>query len=335
MPSFQSPVPKSGRPCAPAVMPRSMARRQCSNSVPSSRGHGRRPVGLVLVGRERRRLRGTARARRARRRRRSSRTYSATTYGSQSRSSEQRVRSPRPVGSCHQCCTSPSTNCRAGGAQQVLAREVRPRERQRHHVLQLIAEAVRRRPAGSSRRASRAGSSRPGRAASDSSAHRTNRPACAPGWSSSMSSHDASHRARAPLRGRRRGRAARSAARAWSRSVALAEQEDAGAGVSPGCEHAARRAAPRTDRGRRRHWPESAVVAQRGRPRQVAVAADERAAIAGGRRGGSLAYDEGDVAARTPGCRRCCAKMAPVRSSSSVTTCRCSPSRGGPSTHSL
>ena len=30
----------------------------------------------------------------------------------------QRVRTPRPVGGCHQCCTSPSTNWRRGGAQR-------------------------------------------------------------------------------------------------------------------------------------------------------------------------------------------------------------------------
>jgi len=32
MPSFQSPAPISGRPCAPAVVPFSRARRQCSES---------------------------------------------------------------------------------------------------------------------------------------------------------------------------------------------------------------------------------------------------------------------------------------------------------------
>ena len=36
MPSFQSHEPKSGSPCAPAVVPRSIARTQCSNNVPSS-----------------------------------------------------------------------------------------------------------------------------------------------------------------------------------------------------------------------------------------------------------------------------------------------------------
>ena len=40
-------------------------------------------------------------------------TYSATTNGSHSRSSEHRDRRPWPPGSCHQCWTSPSWNCRA------------------------------------------------------------------------------------------------------------------------------------------------------------------------------------------------------------------------------
>ena len=34
----------------------------------------------------------------------------SVTSGSQSRSSEKRVRTPRPTGGCHQCCTSPSLN---------------------------------------------------------------------------------------------------------------------------------------------------------------------------------------------------------------------------------
>ena len=55
MPSFQSPAPKSGRPCAPAVVPRSIARTQCSNSVPSSADTRGGPYDFVFVGREQRR----------------------------------------------------------------------------------------------------------------------------------------------------------------------------------------------------------------------------------------------------------------------------------------
>ena len=141
MPSFQSPVPMSGRPCAPAVRPLSIARTQCSNSVPSSRGHARLAVGLVLVGRERRRLEerhalvehaGVAgRARRTRRRR--------TAARADRRSSA--MRRPRPLGSCHQCCTSPSTNCRPAARSRCSRARSGRANRQRHHVLQLIAEA--------------------------------------------------------------------------------------------------------------------------------------------------------------------------------------------------
>ena len=43
MPSFQSPLPISGRPCAPVVEPRSSARRQCSYSVCVSAVSANRP----------------------------------------------------------------------------------------------------------------------------------------------------------------------------------------------------------------------------------------------------------------------------------------------------
>ncbi len=53
------------------------------------------------------------------------------------------VRTPWPRGSCHQCCTSPSTNCRDAAWRMCAAREMRRREDQRQDVLQLIAEAER------------------------------------------------------------------------------------------------------------------------------------------------------------------------------------------------
>ena len=52
-----------------------------------------------------------------------------------------RVRTPRPDGGCHQCCTSPSTNCRLAHSEQVLAQQRGLRVHQRHRVLQLVAEA--------------------------------------------------------------------------------------------------------------------------------------------------------------------------------------------------
>ena len=131
--------------------PVSIARTQCSNSVPSS----------VETARLRRRPRarraraaaprGTARARRARRCRRSCARTRATTYGSQSRSSEQRERRPRPLGSCHQCWTSPSTNCRPAARSRCVAREVGPREQQAPSRPAADRGSRRRRRAGSSR----------------------------------------------------------------------------------------------------------------------------------------------------------------------------------------
>ena len=141
MPSFQSPVPMSGRPWAPAVRPLSIARTQCSKSVPSSARHARLAVRTRARPARAAAPPGTAT--------RSSstpvspvvRTYSATTYGSQSRSSEQRERRPRPLGSCHQCWTSPSTNCRPAARSECARARSGRASSERHHVLQLIAEA--------------------------------------------------------------------------------------------------------------------------------------------------------------------------------------------------
>ena len=53
------------------------------------------------------------------------------------------VRTPRPCGGCHQCCTSPSSNWRLARQQQLRAQQLGPRVHQRHRVLQLVAEAER------------------------------------------------------------------------------------------------------------------------------------------------------------------------------------------------
>ena len=65
-----------------------------------------------------------------------------TAYGSQTRSSEMRVRTPRPDGGCHQCWTSPSTNCRAAARSRCSRATSRLRDHQRHHVLELVAKPV-------------------------------------------------------------------------------------------------------------------------------------------------------------------------------------------------
>ncbi len=52
------------------------------------------------------------------------------------------MRTPWPDGGSHQCCTSPSTNCRAAARSRCSRVSRRLRHRERHHVLQLVAEAV-------------------------------------------------------------------------------------------------------------------------------------------------------------------------------------------------
>ena len=69
------------------------------------------------------------------------RTYSATTCGSQSRSSEQRRAEAAAGRLVPPVLHVAFDELPAGGAQEVLARQVGPREGQRHHVLQLVAEA--------------------------------------------------------------------------------------------------------------------------------------------------------------------------------------------------
>ena len=170
------------------------------------------------------------------------------------------MRRPRPLGSCHQCCTSPSTNWRpAARSRCSRARSGRASD-ERHHVLELIAEAERAARLVVAARAPRAGSSRPGRAASGSSAGRTSRPACAPGRrraSRPTTRRTASQRGLAP----RRRAVARDRARARaSRSVALAQQEHEPARLAR-ARARPRPAAPRTDRARRRSGPR----ARRGR----------------------------------------------------------------------
>ena len=54
-----------------------------------------------------------------------------------------RVRTPRPSGGCHQCCTSPSTNWRDARAAVARAASSGRGVDQRHRVLQLVAKAVR------------------------------------------------------------------------------------------------------------------------------------------------------------------------------------------------
>ena len=141
MPSFQSPVPISGRPCAPAVMPL----LDGAEAVLEQR---------AVFGRRRsagRRLRAR-RSRAAAPRRNGTRSSStrgvaggAHVLGDHERQPQQIVGAAAAQAAAGRLVPPvlhvAFDELPAGGAQQVLARQVRPRQQQRHHVLQLIAEA--------------------------------------------------------------------------------------------------------------------------------------------------------------------------------------------------
>ena len=257
MPSFQSPLPMSGSPCAPAVQ----APVDRADAVLEQR---------AVLGRRRAAGR-TPRARRARAAApsetgtRSSRTptspvvrtYSATTYGSQSRSSEQRVRSAAAARLVPPVLDVAFDELPAGRAEQVLAREVGPREQQRHHVLQLVAEAE-----GAAGLVVAGAGPQPAAdvLVQQPAVHqrrRTSRPASGPGRRSSVSSQAALHRVERAVGGRRRRRGARSA-RARDRGPCPARAGTRARRRSPGLEptstcSAAQGSSPAPNR------PESAV----------------------------------------------------------------------------
>ena len=288
MPSFQSPLPKSGRPCAPAVRPLSIARTQCSNSVPSSRRDARLAVRLVLVRRRAAARRGTARARRARRCRRSSRTYSATTKGSQSRSSEQRDAQAAAARLVPPVLHVAFDELPAGGAQQVRARQVGPREQQRHHVLQLIAEAERAaRLVVAGARPQPAAHVLVEQPAVHQHVERVVRRA-APGSCRASRPTTPARVAARPSAASDRARGARSAARRASASVPWPSRNTICARLA-GRERDLRPAAPRTDRARRRSAGRASRRAAPPGGASEPLRPMNDAAIAGRRRGGSLA----------------------------------------------
>ena len=113
MPSFQSPVPISGRPCAPSARLMSMRARAMLVQAGVGIRRGWPEKRFVLPGLEQRRLRGMAGACRGCGcplwRRCSGRRRRAARGGRRSCACAR----PVPLGGSHQCCTSPSTNCRA------------------------------------------------------------------------------------------------------------------------------------------------------------------------------------------------------------------------------
>ena len=177
------------------------------------------------------------------------------------------------------------------------------RQRQRHHVLELVAEAEGAAGLVVRRSGPRAGSSGPGRAASGSSAGRRSRPACAPATASRTSSQDSRDRVArrlAPPPPRRAGRRARgprprpgpgrAGTRGGASRPARASTRDVQrrAGIEPGAEAAGERR-----RGERRRAPRASRCGRGttcGR-RSPSAAARSRARRPRG--------------PRSPGCRRC------------------------------
>ena len=213
------------------------------------------------------------------------------------------MRVPRPLGSCHQCWTSPSTNWWRGRAQQVLAREVGAGERQRHRVLELVAEAER--PA----RLVVAGA-RPQPAAQvlveqpavhqqvegvvrRAHLHRVERPV--PG-----AAHGAERRRRPPRREPWRA----TSARACRGVRAPGPAGTRSARVSPGA-----RADRELQRGAgieaRAEAPGERLARERRRPRERPVAAQERGPVARGRAERARSRGRRPRARRTRCCRDC------------------------------
>ena len=266
---------------APAVRPLSIARTQCSKSVPSCGRHARLAVRFVLRPARAAAPRGTARARRGRRCRRwcarSARRRTAARAGRRSSA----MRRPRPLGSCHQCCTSPSTNCRPAARSRCARARSGRAQQQRHHVLQLIAEAERAAGLVVAGARPEPAAQCPDRAASGSSARRTSRPASAPGWRRAC--RPTTRRTRVQ---RGRGRVDACACRAIS-ARASSRRRPGRAGTRAAASRRARASTRDVQRGARieagAESPVERRSTQRGRPRERAVAADERPAVAGRR----------------------------------------------------
>ncbi len=118
-----------------------MARRPCSKRVPdSAETEGEPNASLSPAARGGPERNGTTSSRTARSE--VAATYAAAAYGSQRRSSEQRVRIPFPGRGVPPVLDVALGELPAGGAQEVLARQVRPDEEEREDVLELIAESV-------------------------------------------------------------------------------------------------------------------------------------------------------------------------------------------------
>ena len=204
----------------------------------------------------------------------------AAAYGSHSRSSEQRVRVPRPTARATSAGRRPRrTGARPrAGAARARGRAARSRAPSRPAAGR---GSRRRRRAGRSRSAPRAARRAPGRAASGSSSGRTNRRASAPATVPSTRPSRPRPRAAPPARPRRVPKRARSDSRV--RAVAALTQQEhdvarlARARASSSTWSARARVEPGAEA------PGQRLARERRRPARGAVAAQELRAVAGRR----------------------------------------------------
>ena len=174
--------------------------------------------------------------------------------------------------------------------QQVLAHERRPRQRERHRVLQLVAEAERAAGLVVAGAGPDAGSSGPGRGASGSRARRRSRRASGPGPRRGCPPSRAAP-PRARRRPPRRGRAAATSSRTWRHVPPLADQEHEAPGLARlegdrDLKRRARdRAPPRSEAGARPgRAPPGARASRSGRGRRCGRRSPSGAARSRGRR---------------------------------------------------
>ena len=234
---------------------------------------------------------------------------------------------PRPLGGCHQCCTSPSRNCRAAARRRCSRTSAGRAMRERHRVLELVAEAE-----------GAAGLVVAGAGPHPAAQVLVEEPAVHEDVEGVVGRPDL-HRAERLLpaaphrleRGVGRRDAAVPARRARGRAPRPAPRRGGtrGAGSRP-ARGRPRPAAPRRDRAPRR----SGRRASRARAPRAARASRSGRGRRCGRRSpsasGSLAWAKATRPANS-WFQAFVARTAPVAASCSVTTCRCWPACGGPS----
>ena len=240
------------------------------------------------------------------------------------------MRTPRPVGGCHQCWTSPSTNCRAAARRRCSRARSRRGHRERHHVLQLVAESVG--AAGLVERRPRPDPAAQRLIEQPAIEQQVHRPVRRPDLHRAQHAVPALHAPRArPRRGRPSGSARPAPARLRgsppSPSRKTTSAPLAGAKLDGRLEDAARVEAGPDATG------ELPTPSERGGTLDPAVSPEELRPVPGPRGLRPAQVGEGDPAP-DPASHALRAKSAPVSGSISVTTNGAAALRDGPRTHS-